>query len=78
MCLTDSLTELANRRAYRYGGEGFAIVLNNTNLNGSLIVAEKMREWVKQLEFTFESGLCTVTIRFFRLKRTFCSEVLRC
>lgn len=49
-------------KAYRYGGEEFAIVLNNTNLNGSLIVAEKMRKLVKQLQFTFDSGLCTVTI----------------
>ncbi len=38
------------------------MVLNNTNFDGSWIVAEKMRELVQTLHFTFESGHCSVTI----------------
>ena len=49
-------------KVYRFGGEEFAVILGNTDLNGSLIVAQKMRKLVKQLQFIFDSGPCSVTI----------------
>ncbi len=60
-----SLRSMATRprdNVYRFGGEEFAVVLNNTSLNGSFVVAEKMRELVTQLHFKFETGSCSVTI----------------
>lgn len=63
--VAQALSSLATRsrdNVYRYGGEEFAVVLNNTSLNGSMTVAEKMRELVQQLHFTFESEPCSVTI----------------
>jgi diguanylate cyclase (GGDEF)-like protein len=49
-------------KVYRYGGEEFAVVLNNTKLNGAFNVAEKMRTAVERLQFTFEQSSCSVTI----------------
>ncbi|MCL2485930.1 MAG: diguanylate cyclase [Endomicrobia bacterium] len=40
----------------RYGGEEFAVLLPETNVEGALIVAEKMRSKIEQAEFHCKDG----------------------
>jgi diguanylate cyclase (GGDEF)-like protein len=46
----------------RYGGEEFSIVLPETNLEGALIVAERILKVVNQASFVFEEKSFPVTI----------------
>ena len=41
----------------RYGGEEFAILLPDTNLEGALTVAERMRDAIKNLNIPHENSL---------------------
>ncbi len=46
----------------RYGGEEFCLILPETNLESSLIVAERLRENVAQKEITFMDSSISITI----------------
>ena len=48
--------------AFRYGGEEFAVLLPNTQANGALLIAEKIRARIESAEFTFEGRKMPVTI----------------
>ena len=48
--------------AFRYGGEEFAVLLPNTQTNGALLIAEKIRARIEAAEFTFEGRKMPVTI----------------
>jgi diguanylate cyclase (GGDEF)-like protein len=45
----------------RYGGEEFAIVLESTDLDGALALAERIREDVGRLEVPTDKGVLVVT-----------------
>src|SRR5690606_14074493 len=46
----------------RYGGEEFAVVLESTDLEGALHLAERIREDVGRLEIQTEKGVLQVTM----------------
>lgn len=46
----------------RYGGEEFAILLYETNLNQGMIVGNRIRQAVEKLEFDIKSFKCTVSV----------------
>ena len=46
----------------RYGGEEFAIILPETSLEGCIIIAEKIRKTVENLEFNTNSSSFHVTV----------------
>lgn len=41
---------------FRYGGEEFTIILSNTQLNGALVIAERIRQAVQNLQFYAVNG----------------------
>jgi two-component system, cell cycle response regulator len=47
--------------ACRYGGEEFAVIFRNTDTEGAKIVAERMREQIRVLEFIAADEAITVT-----------------
>ena len=51
-----------NDIAARYGGEEFAVILPETGLQGSIVIAEKIRRAVENLEIIADSNLLKVTI----------------
>lgn len=48
----------------RYGGEEFVIILEDTELSGAVVIADRLREEIKKLAFTSEKGLfqCTISM----------------
>ena len=46
----------------RYGGEEFAIALPETDLNGAVILAERLRQKVAELPFSVNGEIFNVTI----------------
>jgi len=46
----------------RYGGDEFAVVLPNTNKRGSLIVAQKIKNSIKNMPFKFKGGEFNITL----------------
>lgn len=46
----------------RYGGEEFVVILPETDINQSLIVAKKIREGVEETEFHYEGEKVPITI----------------
>jgi diguanylate cyclase (GGDEF)-like protein len=48
----------------RYGGEEFAIILEDTDVEGARVIAERLREEFSKLGFTSEAGSfsCTISI----------------
>lgn len=46
----------------RYGGEEFAILLYETNLNQGMIVGNRIRQAVENLEFDIKSFKCTISV----------------
>lgn len=61
-CFEDNLRE--TDVPCRYGGEEFAIILEDTDLEGARIIAERLREEVGKLAFTSEAGgfSCTISM----------------
>ncbi len=49
-------------RAYRFGGEEFVLLLNNTSREGSMIVAERIRESVEEMTTTCDDVSIKVTV----------------
>ncbi|WP_159931043.1 GGDEF domain-containing protein [Oceanicoccus sp. KOV_DT_Chl] len=49
-------------RAYRFGGEEFVLVLNNTSNQGAAIVAERIRQSIEKMTTTFEDNSIAVTV----------------
>ena len=49
-------------RAYRFGGEEFVLILNNTEANGSAVVAERIRQYIENMTTTFEDSSLNVTV----------------
>jgi len=48
--------------AARYGGEEFAIILPETDLKGALVLAERIRQFVEELEVKIDNQVLKVTI----------------
>ena len=48
----------------RYGGEEFLIVLNNTNKEGAIVVAKKIKTLLGNTEFIYESNKINITASF--------------
>ncbi len=46
----------------RYGGEEFSVILNNTALDQAMIVAERIRQRVENMEVEFEDSIIKITI----------------
>jgi diguanylate cyclase (GGDEF)-like protein len=46
----------------RYGGDEFAVVLPNTNKRGSLIVAQKIKNSIKNMPFRFKGEEFEITL----------------
>ncbi len=49
-------------RAYRFGGEEFVLLLNNTSKDGSVIVAERIRESIEEMTTTCNESSIQVTV----------------
>jgi diguanylate cyclase (GGDEF)-like protein len=52
----------ATYRAYRFGGEEFVILLNNTDTQGALIVAERIRTCVEAMTTCYDHQSIKVTV----------------
>ena len=48
--------------AYRYGGEEFVIILHNTETQGALISAERVRHCIEEMTTTYNDNSLTVTV----------------
>ncbi len=48
--------------AARYGGEEFSIILPETDLKGALVLAERIRQFIEDLEIKIDSQILKVTI----------------
>lgn len=60
-CIRAGLRSPSDRLA-RYGGEEFCVVLPETALEGTRMVAERIRHMVEELEFRWEDQAISVTI----------------
>lgn len=52
----------ATYRTYRFGGEEFVVVLNNTDSEGARIVAERLRSSIETMTTVYEASSINVTI----------------
>ena len=48
--------------AYRFGGEEFVILLNNTPIEGAALVGERIRHNIEKMSTTFEDKSLSVTV----------------
>jgi diguanylate cyclase (GGDEF)-like protein len=48
--------------AARYGGEEFALILPETDLKGALVLAERIRQFIEELEIKIDDQVLKVTI----------------
>lgn len=61
-CLKDSLRE--SDSVARYGGEKFAVILPETDLDGAFIVAERVREDIDSMTIDYEGEKISITVSF--------------
>lgn len=47
---------------FRYGGEEFAIILRNTELDGAALLAERMRKKIEEMDFHYEAVKLSITV----------------
>ncbi len=47
---------------FRYGGEEFAIILRNTQLDGAALLADRMRKKIEDMDFNYEAVDLTITV----------------
>jgi len=62
--LVETLSDL-NRSTdinFRYGGEEFVVILNKTDLDGALIIAERIRQQIENTEIIFENDSINLTV----------------
>ena len=52
----------ATYRAYRFGGEEFVILLNNTDTDGALILAERLRACIETMITRYDHNAIKVTV----------------
>ena len=62
-CLKTTLLR-PDDKAFRYGGEEFAVILPNTDLEGALSVAERIRENIALQVFKTSTGIAQLTCSF--------------
>ncbi len=62
-CISKSIREGADWQA-RYGGEEFVIVLPETNTQGALVVAERIRSCVSNMKVEFQGNEIQITASF--------------
>ena len=70
----DALTDI-NRQtdlSFRYGGDEFVVLLNETNLHGALVIAQRIRQSIeqKEIEIAGEQVQVTVSIGATTLKKS--------
>ena len=46
---------------YRYGGEEFVVILNKTDVEGALVIAERLRECIEESSTTYGDNAINVT-----------------
>ncbi|HRE31451.1 MAG TPA: GGDEF domain-containing protein, partial [Candidatus Berkiella sp.] len=46
---------------FRYGGEEFILILSQSNTNGAILVAERIRQQIAHHEFCFEGKKMAIT-----------------
>lgn len=49
-------------RAYRFGGEEFVLILNNTDTAGAMVVAERIRQYIEGMTTTYDNTELKVTV----------------
>lgn len=61
---SDSINECVRRSdaMFRYGGEEFAVIIRNTELDGAALLAERMRKKIEDMPFKFESVQLSITV----------------
>ena len=47
---------------FRYGGEEFSILLRNTHLSGAVLLAERMRKKIEEMEFNYNNINLTISV----------------
>lgn len=72
--IVDALTDI-NRQtdlSFRYGGDEFVVLLNETNLHGALVIAQRIRQSIeqKEIEIAGEQVQVTVSIGATTLKKS--------
>ncbi|MEQ8290004.1 MAG: GGDEF domain-containing protein [Gammaproteobacteria bacterium] len=60
----DCISECVRRSdaMFRYGGEEFAIILRNTELDGAALLAERMRKKIEDMQLQYESVQLSFTV----------------
>lgn len=60
MCINEYVR--SSDALFRYGGEEFAIILRNTELDGAALLAERMRNKIENMQFQYESVKLSITV----------------
>jgi diguanylate cyclase (GGDEF)-like protein len=47
---------------YRYGGEEFVVIMNRTDLDGALILAERIRKQIAEMTTSYDDNAISVTV----------------
>ncbi|MEO5356050.1 MAG: GGDEF domain-containing protein [Nitrospirae bacterium YQR-1] len=60
LTLRESIRE--NDYAFRYGGEEFTVVLHNTSIDQAMVLAQRIREAIEEMEIPHETGILKITV----------------